>query len=155
MARTTLLVSHGFLHERPCDTTHAPAISIGSVAWFDWLKHHRSFRFEHQAITYTARKEQRPGGWYWYASCRTHGTLRTRYLGRSEDLTLQRLILVGHQLAPLPLCPSRHVTAEQPFFAAHPASLLTTKLTVPPARIDLVARPRLIGRVQAGLHRKL
>jgi len=155
MARTTLLVSNGFLQERPCDTTHAPAISIGSVAWFDWLKQHRSFRFEHQGITYTARKEQRPGGWYWYASCRTHGTLRTRYLGRSEDLTLERLILVGQQLATIPLSPSRNVTPEQPFFAAQPASLLTTKLTVPPSRIDLVSRPRLIARVQAGLQRKL
>jgi ATP/maltotriose-dependent transcriptional regulator MalT len=70
-------------------------------------------------------------------------------------LTLERLILVGQQLATIPLPPSRHVTPEQPFFAAQPASLLTTKLMVPPSRIDLVSRPRLIGWVQAGLQRKL
>ena len=34
-------------------------------------------------------------------------------------------------------------------------SLLTTKLYIPPARPELVPRPRLIERLNAGLHRKL
>ncbi|MEE9617637.1 MAG: hypothetical protein V3T90_11635, partial [Anaerolineae bacterium] len=33
--------------------------------------------------------------------------------------------------------------------------LLTTKLYIPPARPELVSRPRLIERLNAGLHRKL
>ncbi|MGA9349650.1 MAG: hypothetical protein WBW48_12725 [Anaerolineae bacterium] len=33
--------------------------------------------------------------------------------------------------------------------------LLTTKLYIPRARPDLVSRPRLIERLNAGLHRKL
>jgi len=36
-----------------------------------------------------------------------------------------------------------------------PNTLLTTKLYIPPARPDLVPRPRLIERLNAGLHRKL
>ena len=35
------------------------------------------------------------------------------------------------------------------------APLLTTKLYIPPARPELVSRPRLIERLNAGLHRKL
>ncbi len=35
------------------------------------------------------------------------------------------------------------------------SSLLTTKLCIPPARPDLISRPRLIERLNAGLHRKL
>jgi len=33
--------------------------------------------------------------------------------------------------------------------------LLTTKLYIPPVRPELVPRPRLIERLNAGLHRKL
>lgn len=33
--------------------------------------------------------------------------------------------------------------------------LLTTKLYIPPVRLELVLRPRLIERLKAGLHRKL
>jgi LuxR family maltose regulon positive regulatory protein len=33
--------------------------------------------------------------------------------------------------------------------------LLTTKLYIPPVRSELVSRPRLIERLNAGLHRKL
>lgn len=155
MAHTTLLVSNGFLQEYPFDKPHALAISIGSAGWYEWLKHHRSFRFEHQSMTYTARKEQRPGGWYWYASRRAHGTLRTLYLGKSEDLTLERLILVGQQLGNVPPSPSPDIKPVQPFSATQPDPLLTTKLTVPPAKADLVSRPRLIARMQESLRRKL
>src|SRR5258708_37665701 len=42
-------------------------------------------------MTFTARKEQRPGGWYWYAYRRSQGKLHSVYLGKSEELTLERL----------------------------------------------------------------
>ena len=35
------------------------------------------------------------------------------------------------------------------------AALLTTKLYIPPVRPELVSRPRLTERLNAGLHRKL
>jgi LuxR family maltose regulon positive regulatory protein len=36
-----------------------------------------------------------------------------------------------------------------------PAPLLTTKFYVPPFRPEMVSRPRLVGQISAGLHRKL
>jgi len=33
--------------------------------------------------------------------------------------------------------------------------LLTTKLYIPPVRLEMVSRPRLIERLNAGLHRNL
>jgi len=42
-------------------------------------------------MTFTARKEQRPGGWYWYAYRRSQGKLHNVYLGKTEELTLERL----------------------------------------------------------------
>jgi len=36
-----------------------------------------------------------------------------------------------------------------------PTPLLTTKLYIPPVRPELVPRPRLTERLDAGLHRKL
>src|SRR5262245_17125139 len=36
-----------------------------------------------------------------------------------------------------------------------PSHLLATKLSVPPARTQLVARPRLFGRLEAGLRRRM
>jgi ATP/maltotriose-dependent transcriptional regulator MalT len=38
---------------------------------------------------------------------------------------------------------------------ALPSDLLATKLFAPPARANLVARPRLFERLQAGLREKL
>ena len=35
------------------------------------------------------------------------------------------------------------------------APLLTTKLYIPPVRLEMVSRPRLIERLNAGLRRKL
>jgi len=35
------------------------------------------------------------------------------------------------------------------------APLLTTKLYIPPVRPELVSRPHLAGRLNAGLHRRL
>jgi LuxR family maltose regulon positive regulatory protein len=36
-----------------------------------------------------------------------------------------------------------------------PTPLLTTKLHIPPVRPELVTRPRLLERLNAGLHHKL
>ena len=41
------------------------------------------------------------------------------------------------------------------FDSAQDVPLLQTKLYIPPVRPELVSRPRLIERLNAGLHRKL
>ncbi len=99
MAHPLARVRNGFLEDPGRDETHA-GVPVGSTEWYSWLTQHRSFRFEHPSTPYTARREQRPGGWYWYASRRTEGTLHTLYLGRSEDLTLERLEAVAQRFAP-------------------------------------------------------
>ncbi len=155
MAHKPLLVSNGFLQEYEFGIIHAPVILVESVEWYDWLQQHRSFHFEHHGMVYTARKEQRPGGWYWYASRRISGTLYTLYLGKSEDLTQERLSLVGQQFGNTPPSSSSTVKREALFLPALPESLLTTKLTIPQSRVDLVPRPQLIARMQSELRRKL
>jgi hypothetical protein len=47
------------------------------------------------------------------------------------------------------------MAASAPPAAAMPVNLLATRLFVPPARTDLVPRPRLFDRIQRGLQGKL
>ena len=68
-------------------------IAIGSPAWSAWIREHTTFAYQDEPLRFTARREQRPGGLYWYAYKRAHGKLLKRYLGRGEDLTLQRFLL--------------------------------------------------------------
>lgn len=76
----------------------AHAICPGSQAWYTWLEQHPAFLFETPLVHFTARKERRSGGWYWYAYRRHQGKLRTAYLGKSEELTLERLNAVAATL---------------------------------------------------------
>ncbi len=75
-------------------------VPVGSGAWERWLEQPSStaFRFEHGAARFTARRELQRGHWYWYAYRRRGGRLRKAYLGRSSDLTLDRLIDIGDRL---------------------------------------------------------
>src|SRR5215469_3109316 len=90
----------GSLHQHTAGGTTLDPIIIGTDTWYSWLEQHRSFRFETGRMTFTARKEQRPGGQYWYAYRRSHGKLHTAYLGKSEELTLERLSTVAQALEP-------------------------------------------------------
>ncbi len=91
MARGIPKVRDGSLQQHTAEGASIDPIPIGTAAWYSWLEQHRSFCFEAGRITFTARKEQRPGGWYWYAYRRSQGKLHTVYLGKSEELTLERL----------------------------------------------------------------
>jgi hypothetical protein len=91
MARSIPTVREGFLQQESTEGTSTDTISIGTAAWYSWLEQHASFTYETPHTTFTARKEQRPGGWYWYAYRRSQGKLHSRYLGKSAEMTLQRL----------------------------------------------------------------
>ncbi|MFL5657844.1 MAG: ATP-binding protein, partial [Ktedonobacteraceae bacterium] len=99
MRRRIPSVRNGALHEDAEETASRETIAVESVAWYAWLEHHRSFRFESPASTFTARKEQRAGGWYWYAYRRQAGRLHTAYLGRSAELSVTRLQAIAAALA--------------------------------------------------------
>src|SRR2546429_2333881 len=69
------------------------SIVVGTDAWYTWLmdQHIQSFSFRHPLGTFTARRERKRQSWYWYAYRKREGRLRKTYLGKTEDLTLERL----------------------------------------------------------------
>ncbi len=73
------------------------SIRVGSDAWFAWLRNeqNKSFSFRNHLETFTARRERLRNGWYWYAYRRNEGKLRKVYLGKTEELTLERLYAVA------------------------------------------------------------
>jgi predicted ATPase/DNA-binding CsgD family transcriptional regulator len=76
-------------------------VVVGTDAWYTWLmdQHIQSFSFKHPLGTFTARRERKRHGWYWYAYRKREGRLRKAYLGKTEKLTLERLnavaVLIG------------------------------------------------------------
>lgn len=99
MARTrpTPLVDHN----RLLQPGHvADAIPVGSPAWYVWLAEATSFSFRSVHGTFTAHKERRgPTREYWKAYRHRAGRLWRVYLGRSLELTLERLNAVAAELA--------------------------------------------------------
>jgi LuxR family maltose regulon positive regulatory protein len=121
--------------------TAGAGLAVGSPAWFAWLSGDaRSFSFRSPAGAYTARKERRQrGGAYWVAYRTVAGRQHKLYLGKGEELTLERLADAAAALA-------GKITP-----ASHALLLLRTKLFVPRPRPDFVPRPRLIAHLDAGL----
>jgi LuxR family maltose regulon positive regulatory protein len=67
-------------------------IEVGTADWYEWLQTVRSFAFESDQGKFTARQEQAAGGKaYWKAYRKQQGKLYQTYLGKSQDLTLERL----------------------------------------------------------------
>src|SRR5215510_13574602 len=99
MARTTAcpLVDH----TRLVQLGHADdAILVGSPAWYTWLAGATSFAFIGQCGSFTAYKERRgPSREYWKAYRHRAGKLYRAYLGKSIELTLDRLNTVAADLA--------------------------------------------------------
>ena len=98
MARRIPTVRDGYLQDLTTNGNLAKTIVVEMAEWYAWLVHHRSFCFESDCTAFTARKEQRPGGWYWYAYRRKQGKLHSAYLGKSEELTLERLSSIAEVL---------------------------------------------------------
>jgi LuxR family maltose regulon positive regulatory protein len=149
MARATPQVEHDLL------TGHGDAqpIRVGSPDWYAWLEQAGLFGFRSAAGGFTARREARArGGEYWRAYRTVAGRQRRAYLGRSADLTPERLRAAAAQLAGAASEPGgeRHPAAG-PAARAHSEPLLATKLYLPRPRGVLVPRPRLLARLDAGL----
>src|SRR6478736_782726 len=89
MSRTTARVDGATLVLAAHD---ASSITVDTPAWFVWLEQATTFAFTSPLGCFTARKErQARGGGYWKAYRTSHGTLHRVYLGKSHDLTLDRL----------------------------------------------------------------
>src|SRR5690349_16353393 len=61
----------------------------------------KGFRYEHPAGGFTARHERRKAGWYWYAYRKRNGVVHKAYLGRTADLTPERLAKAAIELSDL------------------------------------------------------
>lgn len=140
-------------------------ITLDTLEWFAWLENATTFAFRCSFGSFIARKEARTrGGWYWKAYHTANRTVHRAYLGKTSDLTLDRLTRAAEKLAAAASIPT--LTDSSPSTSPVNASsrpnptpltnlLLATKLSVPPARAQLVSRPRLFERLEIGLKGKL
>lgn len=128
------------------------SIAVGSPAWFAWLEAASGFTYQGERGSFTARKESRQrGGWYWKAYRRRDGKLRRIYLGKAPDLSAARLASAAAALAGAP--PAAAVPPAAPSFAS--PGLISTKLIPPPARAGMLPRSRLLDRMLLALDRPL
>ena len=77
-------------------------VTVDTAGWYSWLETASTFTFRSEHGTFTAHKERagnRRGGTYWRAYRKRHGKLHRAYLGKSEELTLERLKTVAAVLA--------------------------------------------------------
>jgi hypothetical protein len=75
------------------------SINVGTKAWFDWLEENTSFHYESTDGKFTACKESRASGMFWYANRRVNGKLRRCYIGSTKDLTLEKLLVIARKLS--------------------------------------------------------
>src|SRR5579859_3321508 len=88
-------------HDMMFPNTASGAVPVESAAWFAWLRTATSFTYKSSGGTYTARREERSGSQFWYAYRRMAGVLRKAYLGRSAELSVERLEQAARTLAEL------------------------------------------------------
>lgn len=90
--------------------------------WLEWLLNAQSFRYVPPTnAPFTVRKEKsrRGDGDYWYGYRKVQGKLHKRYIGKAEDLTVNRLEEIAAQLIipteprPKPKVPSGSFTQNE------------------------------------------
>jgi len=102
---------------------HEHQLTVGTPAWYAWLEEVSTFAFVSDMGTFTARKELRQhGGAYWRAYRKREGKLHRAYLGKSHDVTLQRLNAVAAQLSGQGDAPDRWASGNE-MLQAHQASI--------------------------------
>ena len=98
------VVSDYLLRVPDQEANECTPVVIGSQRWYSWLaeEQNRSFSFRNVLGTFTVRRERKRHGWYWYIYRKSGGKLRKAYLGKAEELTLERLYLVASALVDHP-----------------------------------------------------
>jgi len=131
-------------------------IEVGSPLWYEWLSTARKFSFKSQLGSFVAQHEMRRNKAYWYAYRRQGGKLYKSYLGKTEELTLERLQQVGLSIAGHSLIQER---IEEPIpndrtmveHRGETSPLPMTKIHVPVLPRQLVSRPRLNQKINTPL----
>jgi LuxR family transcriptional regulator, maltose regulon positive regulatory protein len=146
-------------------------ILVGTPAWYDWLEQQSSFTFVDDSFTFTTHKSVlRTGGTDWKAYRRYQGKLYSIKLGPAHTLTLERLQAAAQTFAEelaqgepasvpirqnrsnrLPRRTSARMTLDVDLYT----SFIRTKLSRPRLGSDLISRPRLLDRLNAGLGGKV
>jgi LuxR family maltose regulon positive regulatory protein len=133
----------------------ATPILVGSPSWYEWLSSGKNFSFKSQGGCFVAQCERRRNKAYWYAYRRA-GKLMKVYLGKTEELTLERLeqasvSLTGQsllkQFADKP-AGEANFTTEARIDASY---IPLTKFNVPVLPRQLITRPRLICQINTSL----
>ena len=140
-------------------------LTVDTAAWFAWLETASTFSFVSEEGRFTARREQaghKRGGWYWKAYRKQHGKLSSRYLGKSETITLAHLQTVAQELADVLVETAPDTDADEAAVPSTQAAasgmrsdaltpLLATKLHRPLPRAHLVHRHQLAERLTQGV----
>ena len=89
------VLSDHLLHMPDWEANEHSSVAVGSQRWYSWLgeEQNTSFSFRNDLGTFTVRRERKRHGWYWYIYRKSGGKLRKAYLGKAEELTLERLSL--------------------------------------------------------------
>src|SRR6266699_148634 len=102
MAPTAPIIQAGILtYSRDKQTAK---LAVDTSEWYAWLETASTFTFRSEHGSFTACLEQagnKRGGQYWRAYRKRNGKLHRAYLGKSQELTLERLKVVAAVLAGL------------------------------------------------------
>lgn len=91
--KTMPKVESGYLYD------DAGGCTVGGAEWFTWLERKIAFYYASPAGTFTARKELRSGSWYWYGYRKHASKLHKSYIGRSFEVTAERLADAAQRLS--------------------------------------------------------
>ena len=128
-------------------------VRVGSQQWWEWLtgEHTTTFRYVDTVGSFTARREQKRGGWYWYAYRKREGRLHKAYLGKPLELTPERLANVSATLATVKKESNAiHQSPRESAEGQRDSSLLLSKLFVPLPTSKLVGPSASPGPVDRG-----
>ncbi len=161
MGRHTPNVRNEALIEETGADGRGVSVTVGSAEWFSWLETAGAFAFDSPEGRFTAHKRRHGSGSYWYAYSRSEGRLRTVYLGKSADLTLERLRAIAravtHKDVSSAAAPSEASAAaarrqrrsmEQADSNTSGQYLIPTKLAVPRLPSSPFVRSHAIGRLE-------
>lgn len=133
-----------------CLFAGAAQIAVGSQAWYEWLATAKKFSFKGQKGNFVAQCEKRRNHAYWYAYRRA-GKLIKVYLGKTEELTLERLERASISLTGQTLLSHFSDQAVAGESRIDTSLLPLTKVNVPALPRHLVPRPRLTRQISTPL----
>jgi len=134
-------------------TYDSTSVKVGSLEWYDWLDTNKKFKYQGVEGHFLAQCETRRNhAVYWYAYRRRAGKLSKVYLGKSNNLTKERLEQVSISLSEARL--SNH--ERENYLSSSESRIDTsflpkTKVNAPVLPQKLLTRPRLTQQINTPL----